>query len=283
VLGEVDEETIAEVGADEAAEEIPLRRRARPPAREDDHEDEQKQALEERHRQAAHAVAEVEGQGQRRRVAEGAVAGAGEQAADAADGDRRRERDRQQVAGAALDPAQPLRPLDREPAAGDCADDRLAGQALERKAVAAPELRRTFEERQEPRAERGAGRRGGDDPPTTRGVQKVTAPPAIAQIEPEADEVGEQFESGVRMEPQSADLQIDREAQNAWTSAARARPIGEVEEEEDSQRQHDPGRSHQLGAGDRARAAGFDAGDGRDGGDEDGEAKPGKPTHGFKP
>lgn len=225
MFSEVDDEAPGEVGADEAAEEIPLHRGARPPAREGDDEDEEEDRLEERHRQAADAVAEVEGERQRRRVAEGVVAGAGQQAADPADGDRRSEGDRQQVARAALDPAQAFRPFDRQPAAGDRADDRLAGQTFERKVPPAPELRRALEEREQARAQRGAGRRGGDDPPAPRGVEEVALPPAVAQIEPEADEVGEQLEDGVRVKTVWTELDPDRKAQNARTSRAAARSL----------------------------------------------------------
>ena len=105
VLAEIDDEAPDEIGTDEAAEEVALHRRARSPTRQDDDERDHEEGLEERHRQAADTVAEVEGERQGRGVAEGVVAGAGQEAADPADGDCRRERDGQQVTRAALDPA----------------------------------------------------------------------------------------------------------------------------------------------------------------------------------
>ncbi len=86
-------------------------------------------------------------------------------------------------------------------------------------------LRRTLGEIEEPRPQRRAGRRRRDDPPPPRLDELVAAAPAIAEVEAKADEIGEQFEDEVRMQPQRAELDPDRKAQNASTPRAAARSL----------------------------------------------------------
>ena len=78
-------------------------------------------------------------------------------------------------------------------------------------------------------------------------------------------------------------FEIDREAQDGGTSAAPARSVGEIEDEQDPKREYDPRRSHQLGACYGSRSPSLDAGDRSDCGDQNGDAEPGEPAHGFKP
>ena len=68
---------------------------------------------------------------------------------------------------------------------------------------------------QQSRAERRARGGRGDQQPAPRIVDCVAAPATGAQIEAEADEVGEQLEDKVRMKPQAGDFEIERKAQTA--------------------------------------------------------------------
>ena len=62
-------------------------------------------------------------------------------------------------------------------------------------------------------------------------------------------------------------------------SADRACSKRDVGENKDQRQESDPRRSHQLGVGDVSRRLWFDPGDGRDGSDEDREAKPHERAH----
>jgi hypothetical protein len=66
---------------------------------------------------------------------------------------------------------------------------------------------------------------------------------------------------------------------NGRASTAGARSERKVGDDEHDRQEREPRRAHQAGARDVSRAFRFDAGDGGNGSDQNGEAKPREPAH----
>ncbi len=95
---------------------------------------------------ARDGVAEVDGPSEIRGSAVGVVGEAGEEAADAADGDSDCEGDGVEVSGGLTEPDVAFRQLDGEQAEGQCADDGFASSEVRRIVQVVPGEVRVFEE-----------------------------------------------------------------------------------------------------------------------------------------
>ncbi len=144
------------------------------------------------------AVAEVDAPWECGGCAASVVCEAGEEAADAADGDAEAEWDGEEVAGAGADVGEALDELDGEPAAEEAADDGFAAagegeELMEVEAAGGGVL----EQAEDAAAEESADGGGGDDPPAVIVGERVTVRIALVAIDSIAAGVTEGLEDGV--------------------------------------------------------------------------------------
>ncbi len=162
---------------------------------------------------ARNAVAEVYGPGKIARDAVGVVGEAGEETADASDGDAEGERDGVEVAGRGAKSDVALHPFDREQAEDERADDGLASNEVGGIAEVVPGKCGVFEPVQKLRAERGSGDGCRDDRPAERRRDGISEAAAERQVNAEGDEVGERFEKEMGMDDVAAEVQVIGEQQ----------------------------------------------------------------------
>src|SRR6185437_2041920 len=145
------------------------------------------------------AVAEVDAPGQRGRFAAGVVGEAGEEAADAADGDAEAERDGEEIAGAGADVRETFDEFDGEPPAEQSADDGLAaaGEGEDLMPVESTD-RRVLEQPEDAAAEECADGSGRDDCPTALVAQGVAGTCALVAIESVPTGVAEGLEDWMK-------------------------------------------------------------------------------------
>lgn len=146
---------------------------------------------------AADAIAQIDAPGQGGGGAKGVVLFAGEQAADAADGDADGERDGEDIASAAADAGEAFSDLDREGVAGECADHALAAEQIVEIGEGASGQERVFTQVEQLGAEDGACNGGDDDVPAGVGVEEIAGFVTLVEIETEGGDVGERFKDKV--------------------------------------------------------------------------------------
>jgi len=134
---------------------------------------------------ARDAIAEVDGPGEIRGSAVGVVGEAGEEAADAADGDSECEGDGVEVSGGLTESDVAFRQLDGEEAESQCADDGFASCEVRRIVQVVPCELRVFEPEQKPGADGGSGHGGGDCGPPQRGGDRVFETAAKSEVDAE--------------------------------------------------------------------------------------------------
>src|SRR5580700_7427005 len=127
----IDEETPGEVSGEEDAEARAFAVLLLHGASEKKSEHEKEENFVELDGVAADAVAEIDGPGERGGFAVGVVGEAGEEAADAADGDADAEGQGEEIAGAAADAGEAFDEFDADPAAEESADDGFASRCNE--------------------------------------------------------------------------------------------------------------------------------------------------------
>src|SRR5208282_27947 len=159
---------------------------------------------------AADAVAEVHAPGQRSGRAVGVIGEAGEETADASDGDADAQRDGVEVASALRDAELLFEPLDGNEASDQGADDGFSAHQIDRVAPVGEGHARVFEPVEELAAQGGANGSGSDDRPAEFGGQGIAGTAAEPEIDAEGSEVGKSFKEPVRMKPQGAQPQVNR-------------------------------------------------------------------------
>jgi hypothetical protein len=114
---------------------------------------------------AGDGVAEIDGPGEGGGSAVGVVGEAGEEAADASDGDAESEGDGVEIAGGLAESDIALDEFDGDEAEDESADDGLSAQQVGGVAEVVPGELGIFEKKEKFGAEGGAGYGGGDDGP----------------------------------------------------------------------------------------------------------------------
>lgn len=193
---EVDDETPEEVGGEKETEGRALGMSALVVAVEEESKRDEEDHFVELGGVAGDAVAEVDAPGERGGCAEGVVGEAGEEAADAADGDADAERDGEKVSGAGVDSANALGDFNRDPSAEETADDGFAA-GLKKSVPCDGEARGLLEDAEDSGAEESSDGCSGDDDPTLLVGEEVSGSPAGAAVELIAGGVGEDFEESV--------------------------------------------------------------------------------------
>jgi len=162
-------------------------------------------------RVAGDAVAEVDGPGEICRRAVGVVGEAGEEAADASDGDAEGERDGIEVAGGGAESDVAFGEFDGDESEGQGADDGFAADEVSRIVQTVPGELRVLEPEQEFGADGASRDGGGDDGPAERSCDGVGEAAAECEVDGERDEVGERFKEEVWVDGVGARVEIERE------------------------------------------------------------------------
>ena len=122
------------------------------------------------------------------------------------------ERQDQQIAGRDDDTEPALDPLDRDQAADQSADDRLAAEQEGRLGPAAREFDRILDEVQQAAADKTTERGRADHPPAGSRVDDVTATPTITGVPVEGEAVRERFEHPVRVKDERPESNPNRKS-----------------------------------------------------------------------
>jgi len=160
---------------------------------------------------AGDAVAEVDGPGKRGGSAVGIVGEAGQEAADASDGDAECEGDGIEVACGLAESDVALHEFDGDQAEGESTDDRLSSHEVGGIVKVVPGEFGIFETEEELRAESGSGHGGGDHSPTDWGRERIAEATAEGEIEAEGDEVSQRFKEDVRVDEVVTEVKVDGE------------------------------------------------------------------------
>ena len=160
---------------------------------------------------AGDGIAEVDGPGKICRRAVGVVGEAGEEAADASDGDAEGEWDGVEVAGGGAESDVAFGEFDGEESESQGADDGLAADEVSRIVQTVPGELRVLEPEQKFGADGASGDGSGDDGPAKRSCDGVGEAAAECEVDGERDEVGERFKEEVRMDYVWAEVQVKRE------------------------------------------------------------------------
>ncbi len=195
---EVDGETPGQVRSEEGAEKDSLRVRAFTPEPEDQRECGKEDDLVELSGVAWNAVAEVDGPGEGCWFAVCVVGEAGQEAADAADGDAEAEWQGEEVSGAGANAGEGLGDLDGKPTAEQAADDGLAA-GQQKSAPGELRERYLFEQAERAGAEQRSDGRGGDDDPAMVVVYDIAGAAAETPVEEIAGDIAEGFKYGVQL------------------------------------------------------------------------------------
>ena len=194
---EVDEQAPGEVGGHEDAKERAVGVWPAAEGVEDRGEQEEEDDFVELGGMARDAVAEVDGPGERGGLAVGVVGEAGEEAADAADGDAEAEGDGEEVARTGADAEERLGDFHDEPAAEKASDDGFAAGEKKRRPVEA-DARGLLQQAEEAAAGECAECGGGEDEPSPFVGEGVASACALYFIEAVSGGVGEGLEDGVQ-------------------------------------------------------------------------------------
>ena len=160
---------------------------------------------------ARDSVAEIYSPGESRRKAIRVIGEAGEEAADASDGDAERERDCVEIAGRGAKTDVALDEFDGDEAADQGADDGFAADQVLGIVEVVQGGAWIFEPKENFRTERGTGNGGGDRGPAKRRGDGISEAAAEEKIDAEGDHVGESFEEEVGMDGVGAEVEIERE------------------------------------------------------------------------
>ena len=196
-LEKIDRQTESEIAGHEGFEQIAFARLASRKTLDPEREERQPGDLVQLRRMTTYAVAEVDAPGERGRDAVRVIFKSGKKAADAANGNREHERQREEISGAARDAEPALGPLDRDEAAEQRADNGFAGHHVGRVAPVRQRERRILEPVEQLASDRRAPERCGDHPSPLAGADDVTRARAQPQIKPESGQVRQTFEDPV--------------------------------------------------------------------------------------
>jgi len=164
-LQEVDREAPAQIGEHERFEDVAIAVRTLEQMEKDEEKGEREERFVKLRGMAADAVAEIDAPGERGGDAIGAVRQAGEEAANAPDGDAERDGRGEEVAGGARLAGEALGQFDEEQAANQRADDGLAAEQVDGIAPAGERGGRVLEPVEDAAADRRARDAGGDNRP----------------------------------------------------------------------------------------------------------------------
>ncbi len=160
---------------------------------------------------AGDVVTEVDSPGQIGRSAVGVVGEAGEEAADASDGDAKGERNGVEVASGSAESDVALGEFDGEESEDESADDGFAADQVGGVVEIVPGELRVFEPEEELGAERASGDGCGDYGPAERSGEGIGKAAAEFEIDGGGDDVGEGFEKQMRVDGIGAEVEIDGE------------------------------------------------------------------------
>ena len=143
---------------------------------------------------ARDAVAEVDGPREIRGSAVGVVGEAGEEAANASDGDAESERDGVQIAGGGAEPNEALHEFDSDEAGDEGSDDGFASDEVVGVVEVLKREAWVFEPEKKFGTESSAGDGGSDDGPPKRSDDGISEAAAELQVRGEGNDVRERFE-----------------------------------------------------------------------------------------
>src|SRR6185312_3717723 len=145
------------------------------------------------------SVAEVDAPGKRGWLAVGVVGEAGEEAANAADGDADTERNSEKVSGTRADGEEAFYDFNGPPAAQQAAHNRLAAAGDEELVPMPAVARGLLQQAENAASEQGANGNRGDNQPAAFVGERVTLPIAHMAIDKIAAEVSKGFENKVEL------------------------------------------------------------------------------------